>query len=72
MKYVENVFTKYTSKGNMDRIKCFDSISELWNASLKEFANEVCLQDKDRKLTYAELEEEVAKKVEDIKGTNNE
>ena len=61
MKYIENVFAKYTSKDNIERIKCFNSISELWMKSVKEFANDVCLQDKDRKITYQELEEEVGK-----------
>ena len=59
MKYVENVFAKYTSKENLKRIRCFDSISELWEQSVSDFKDEVCLQDKDRKFTYAELDEEV-------------
>ena len=61
MKYLENVFANYTSKENIERIKCFDSIKEMWEASVKEFANEVALADPTRKVTYAELEEEVAK-----------
>ena len=61
MKYVENVFANYTSKENIERIKCFDSIKQLWETSVKEFANEVALADPNRKLTYAKLEEEVAK-----------
>ena len=61
MKYVENVFANYTSKENIERIKCFDSIKELWETSVKEFKDDIALADPNRKLTYAELEEEVAK-----------
>ena len=61
MKYEENVFAKYTSKENIERIKCFDSVAELWETSVKEFANEPALADNARSLTYAELDKEVAK-----------
>ena len=61
MKYETNMFVKYTSKEQFERIKCFDSICELWQKSVSEFKDELCLQDKDRKFTYAELDEEVAK-----------
>lgn len=61
MKYTENVFANYTSKENIERIKCFDSIEEMWNNSVKEFADQVALADPQRKLTYKELDEEVAK-----------
>ena len=61
MKYIENVFANYTSKENIERIKCFDSIKELWETSVKEFKDDIALADPNRKFTYAELEEEVAK-----------
>ncbi len=61
MKYETNMFVKYTSKEQFERIKCFDSVCELWQKSVSEFKDELCLQDKDRKFTYAELNEEVAK-----------
>ena len=61
MKYVENVFAKYTSKENIERIKCFDSINELWEASVKEFSSLSVLADSTRNLTYLELDEQVAK-----------
>ena len=61
MKYIENVFANYTSKENIERIKCFDSIQQLWETSVKEFKDEVALADPTRHLTYAELDEEVAK-----------
>lgn len=68
MKYMENVFAKYTSKENLERIKCFDSISELWETSVKEFKDDVCLEDKDRKFTYLEFDQEVAKFRSVLKG----
>ena len=61
MKYVENVFEKYTDKETIARIKCFDSIKELWETSVKEFADDVVLADPTRQITYAELDEQVAK-----------
>ena len=61
MKYIENVFAKYTSKENLERIKCFGSVKELWETSVKEFPNDVALADPARSLTYAQLDCEVAK-----------
>ena len=61
MKYLENVFAKYTSKENIERIKCFDCVTDLWETSVKEFADEVAFVDKDRKFTYKEFDQEVAK-----------
>ncbi len=61
MKYIENVFANYTSKENIERIKCFDSLEEMWSNSVKEFKDEIALSDPQRKLTYKELDEEVAK-----------
>ena len=60
MKYVENVFAKYTDEKTLQRIKCFDSINELWETSVKEFKDEVALQDKDRQWKYGELDQKVA------------
>ena len=59
MKYVENVFAKYTDEKTLQRIKCFDSINELWETSVKEFKDEVALQDKDRQWKYGELDQKV-------------
>ena len=61
MKYVENVFEKYTSKEQFERIKCFDSVVELWNESVKEFPDEVALADPNRKVTYQEIDNQVAR-----------
>ncbi len=61
MKYVENVFIKYTGEDNIKRIECFDSIEQLWEKSVQEFPCDIALADPTRQLTYAELDEEVAK-----------
>ena len=61
MKYVENVFKKYVDEKQFARIKCFDSINEMYEHSIQEFSSDVALQDKDRQWTYAQLDEEVSK-----------
>ena len=61
MKYEENVFTKYTSEENIKRIKCFDSIKDLWEASVKEFSSLPVLADNARSFTYKQLDDEVSK-----------
>lgn len=61
MKYVENVFKKYTDEETLKRIKCFSTIKEMWEASVKEFGKELALADPNRQLTYLELDEQVAK-----------
>ena len=61
MKYIENVFEKYTTPETFKKIKCFDSVKEMWEASVKEFGNDVALADNARSFTYAQLDQEVAK-----------
>ena len=61
MKYTENVFAKYTSKENIERIKCFDCITDLFETSVKEFPNSVIFADNTRQFTYQEFAVEVAK-----------
>ena len=54
MKYVENVFKKYTDEETLKRIKCFSTIKEMWETSVKEFGKELALADPNRQLTYLE------------------
>lgn len=61
MRYTENVFAKYTSKENIEKIVCYDSIVDLWNHSVKEFKDDVALADISRSLTYSALDEEISK-----------
>ena len=61
MIYKENVFAKCTDEETMKRIKCFSSINELWETSVKEFPNDLALADPTRNITYGELDNEVAK-----------
>ncbi|MBR0439216.1 MAG: acyl--CoA ligase [Bacilli bacterium] len=56
----ENHFVSYTVKEEFERIKCFDSLSELWENSVKEFKKDVALSDISRSWTYEQLDLEVA------------
>ena len=61
MIYKENVFAKCTDEETFKRIKCFSSIKDLWETSVKEFPNDLAICDPSRNVTYAELDKEVAK-----------
>ena len=61
MKYEKNVFVEYTGEENIKKIKCFDTIGEMWNESVKLYKDDLALQDPNRKVTYAELDAEVSK-----------
>ena len=61
MKYIENVFKKYTSEETFNRIKCFNSVVDLWNESVKEFPSDIVLADPTRNISYLELDEEISK-----------
>ena len=61
MKYEKNLFVEYTGEENIKKIKCFDSIGEMWNESVRLYKDDLALQDPNRKVTYAELDEEVSK-----------
>ena len=60
MYYDKNPFIESTGEENIKRIKCFESVDELFESAVKEFANEVALADINRRWTYAELNDEVA------------
>ena len=61
MKYVENRFAQYTGEENMKKIKCFDTIIDLWNESVNNYRDDVALADPTRQLTYGELDVEISK-----------
>ena len=60
MYYDKNLFIEFTGEENVKRIQCFDTVTELFENSVKEFPNEVALADINRHWTYAELNDEVA------------
>ena len=60
MYYDKNLFIESTGLENIKRIECFDTVTELFEKSVKEFPNEVALADINRRWTYAELNNEVA------------
>ena len=61
MKYEKNLFVEYTGEENIKKIKCFDSIGEMWNESVKLYKDDLALQDPSRKVTYGELDAEISK-----------
>ena len=61
MIFKENVFAKCTDEETLKRIKCFSSVKDLWENSVREFPNDLALADPARNITYAELDTEVAK-----------
>ena len=61
MKFVENRFIESTGQENIDRIKCFDTINEMWEQSVKEYKNDIALADSSRQIKYGELDAEIAK-----------
>ena len=61
MLYEKNPFIESTGEENIKRIKCFESVNEMWAESVKTYKDEVALADPNRRVTYQELDEEVAK-----------
>lgn len=57
----DNIFAKYTDKETFQRIKYFGTMDNLWNSAVKEFKSNIALQDSNRKFTYIEMDQEVAK-----------
>lgn len=55
-----NRFIKYTDEKTFKRIVSFNSVAEMWKNSVKNYANEIALCTIDQKLTYANLDDEVA------------
>lgn len=54
------VFRKYTDDATFDRIKEYETISEMWQACKTEFANSVAIEDAGVKYTYATLDNDAA------------
>ncbi len=57
----DNIFAKYTDEETFKRIKYFGTMDNLWNSAVNEFKDNIALQDCNRKFTYTEMDEEVAK-----------
>lgn len=54
-------FRKYTTDDTFDRIKEYDSISEMWEHCVKQYADTVAIEDDGNKYTYAMLEADAAR-----------
>lgn len=61
MKITENRFIEYTGEENIKKIKCFDSINELWAESVELYKDKLALADPTRQITYAQLDAEISK-----------
>lgn len=61
MKYEQNLFIESTGEENVKKIKCFETIVDLWNESVSQYKDDLALADLTRQLTYAQLDAEVAK-----------
>lgn len=53
-------FRKYTSPEEFDKIVDYANVTEMWNHSMAEFANEVAIVDGEN-YTYAQLDEDAAR-----------
>lgn len=56
-----NVFAKYTSAETYAKIVDYASVSQMWQHSFLEYANDIALVDNGENITYAQLEKEAAK-----------
>jgi len=54
------IFRKYTTDEVFDRIKSYDSVSEMWRSVSVEFADNEAIVDGDRHITFAALEADAA------------
>ena len=61
MKYEQNLFIESTGAENVKKIKCFDTICDLWNESVQNYTDDLALADLTRQFTYAQLDREVSK-----------
>ncbi len=56
----KDVFRKYTTQETFDRICEYTTVTEMWCRVTEEFANNTAIVDGDRRVTFAELEADVA------------
>ena len=54
------VFAKYTTPETFERIKEYETVSEMWENCLKQYPDAVAIEDDGKKYTYAQLEEDAA------------
>lgn len=53
-------FAKYCSEETFAQIKEYDTVSQMWLHSLKEYADDIAVEDDGKKYTYAQIEEDIA------------
>ena len=52
------VFRKYTSADVWEKLRLYDSVTEMWENSVKEFADSVAIADDGKEYTYQKLDED--------------
>ncbi len=60
IKAKENVFDKYTDKETLSKIKDFNCVSDMWQQSVKNYADHLAIQTPTESITYSELDEKVS------------
>ncbi len=56
----KEIFAKYTDPETFARIQDFETVTQMWERSRKEFASEVAIEDNGEKYTYAKLDQDMA------------
>lgn len=55
-----NIFAKYTDEETFKKIVDYSSLTDMWESSVKSYADSIAVIDEDNRYTYAELDAEVA------------
>ena len=56
---MRKLFEKYTDPDQFGRIREMDSVSQMWDNCVKEYADTVAVEDDGRKFTYAEIDADI-------------
>ncbi len=60
IKAKEHIFKQYTDEKTYAKIVGYDCVSDMWEHSVKEYAENIALATAEEKITYAQLDSEVA------------
>ena len=53
-------FRKYTDPATFERIVEMDSVSEMWQNSVKQYTDAVAIEDNGKQYTYAEIDKDIS------------
>ena len=57
----KEIFKKYTDPEQFERIIDYDSVSEMWQASVTNYPDTVAIEDDGKRYTYAQIEADVSR-----------